>query len=139
LELALFEVGGIEVTNAKGSELGRLPRVVGDLVVLDGDPTDRGEPRGSIQQRGRIAERSALQGLVVDCIDGGGRVFKAPSVGRGVRRARVGERAGTVKEFVGAAAGPAVLDAGRQCRAVAAIDADRATGVLRTAARLDVD
>src|SRR5215831_10230478 len=129
LELALIEVGGIEVANAKGSELGRLPRVVGDLVVLDRDPTDRGEPRASIQQRGGIAERSALQGLVVDCIDGGYRIFKA----------QIGEEAATREEVFRAPACPAVLDAGRQCRAVAAIDADRATRVLRTAARLNVD
>src|SRR5262249_46091911 len=40
LELALTEVGGIEVANTERSELGQLPRVVGDLVILDRDPTD---------------------------------------------------------------------------------------------------
>src|SRR5215468_12287314 len=70
LELALIEVGGIEVANAKGSESGWLPRVVGNLVVLDRDSTDRGEPRGVVEQCRGVAEGAALLSMIVDGVDG---------------------------------------------------------------------
>src|SRR5262245_274652 len=129
LELALIEVGGIEVANAKGSELGWLPRVVGNLVVLDRDATDRGEPRGVVEQCRGIAEGTALLSLIVDGVDSR----------RGIFKAEIREETATREEEFHAPAAAAVLDAGRQCRAVAAIDADCATGVLRAAARLNVD
>src|SRR5262245_16879059 len=124
LELALIEIGGIEVANAKGSELWWLPRSIGDLVVLDRNPTDRGETRGGSEQRRGVAEGTALLGLIVDRIDGG----------RGIFKAQISEEGAASEEIFRLPAGPAVLDAGRQCRAVATIDTDRAARVLGAAA-----
>ena len=61
LELRLIERRGIEIGEAEdGKELRRLPRIVGDLIVLDGVAGDRGQPRRVVKQGRDIAEGPSL-------------------------------------------------------------------------------
>ena len=94
LELSLIQSCGIKIGEAEdGQELGRLPRIVGDLIFLDGEAGDRGQARRIVKRGRDVPEGSPLIAVIVDGID----------VRRRVLEAEIGEEAATSKEVFGAA------------------------------------